>query len=407
MKILLINKFLYPQGGDSIMALETGKLLSKKGHEVVFWGMNHPKNQYFPYQDYFISNIDYNKHLKIFQKLKYSLKIIYSFEAKSKINIILKKLKPDIVHLNNFAHQISPSILDVFKKYQIPVVMTIHDYKLVCPAYIMLLNNKICERCKNGRYYYCFLNKCTKGSMPKSFVNTIEMYLHHKILKIYNNIDVFISPSKFLINKLKEMGFNGDIVYLPNFVNSEEFIPQYQFYEKAVCYIGRLSSEKGLQTLIKAMVGLNIQLKIIGDGPIKNILEARVKDLKLQNIRFLGFKSGNELKEEIARSMAVVLPSEWYENNPRSVLEAFALGKPVIGAKIGGIPELIKNYKTGLTFIPGNANDLSKKITFLSNNPKMIKVMGRNARKYVEDNYNSLIYYQKLIKIYKEAIKNK
>jgi len=406
MKILLINKFLYPKGGDAISTLETGRLLSEKGHEVVFWGMAHPKNQDFLYKEYFVSYIDYNKPLGRFQQLKNSFKILYSLEAKSKISNLLKEWKPDIAHLNNFAHQISPSVLDVFKKYKIPTVMTIHDYKLVCPTYSMLLHEKPCEQCKNGKYYYCFINKCTKNSKVKSFVNTLEMYLHHKVLKIYNKIDIFISPSKFLMNKIKEMGFDSNIIYLPNFVDLDKYEPFYETEDNSIVYLGRLSREKGLYTLISAVKNLDVRLKIVGSGPCENELKNKVKVENMSNVYFLGYKEEKELIDIIRESLFLVIPSECYENNPRAVLEAFALGKPVIGARIGGIPELVIDEQTGLTFESGNAQDLKDKIIYLLGNPDMIRKMGYNARKFVFRKFCPDKYYDKLMKIYKKAIKN-
>ncbi|MEO0224681.1 MAG: glycosyltransferase family 4 protein [candidate division WOR-3 bacterium] len=406
MKILLINKFLYFKGGDAISTLDTGKLLNNKGHEVYFWGMQHPKNLKFSYSNYFVENIDYYSAKKTKTKLELIFKILYSFEAKKKLEKFIKEVvKPDIIHLNNFAHQISPSILDVFKKYKIPTVMTMHDYKLVCPSYTMLSKNRVCEKCKNGKYYWCFLKKCTKNSYSKSLINTIEMYLHHKILRIYDNIDIFISPSKFLLEKVRQMGFKKDVFLLPNFVWIDDFKPQYSFQEKTICYFGRLSFEKGLFTLIEAVKDLDIKLKIIGEGPLKKDLEFKVQNLKITNIEFLGHKTAEELKDEIKKTMFVVLPSEWYENNPRSVLEAFALGKPVVGSRIGGIPELVIDNYTGLTFEPKNVEDLRDKIVYLLKNTDKIIEFGKNARKFVEENHNPEKHYQELIKIYQIAIK--
>jgi len=404
MKILLINKFLYPKGGDAVSTLETGKLLSKRGHEVVFWGMKHPENQDFFYKEYFVSYIDYNKPLGIFQQIKNSLKILYSLEAKNKISKLLTEWKPDIVHLNNFAHQISPSILSVFKKHKIPAVMTLHDYKLVCPTYSMLLHKKPCERCKNGKYYYCFVNKCTKNSKVKSFVNTLEMYLHHKVLKIYNKINIFISPSKFLMKKVKEMGFNRDIVYLPNFVDLEKYKPSYDFKDRIIVYFGRLSKEKGVDTLINAVKNLDVKLKIVGGGPDGDKLINKVKVENVSNIYFLSYKEEKELIDIIRESLFVVIPSEWYENNPRSVLESFALGKPVIGARIGGIPELVIDGETGFTFKTGDSTDLREKIKYLLDNTDKIEVLGKNARRFAEDKFNPENHYQELMKIYKMTI---
>jgi glycosyltransferase involved in cell wall biosynthesis len=269
----------------------------------------------------------------------------------------------------------------------------------------MLSDNRICEACKGGRYYNAFLKGCVKDSKTKSFLGMLEMYLHHKILHIYDIIDIFISPSEFLKNKLKEMGFRKDIICLPNFINTEEFTPNFGFNDEAITYFGRLSREKGMHTLVSAFKSLkNIKLNVIGDGPAKRDLENRVKNENIKNIKFLGHKTGAELKSEISRSMFVVVPSECYENNPMSVLESFALGKPVIGSNIGGIPELAKNGETGLLFNPGDADDLREKILSLAADKAKIEEMGRNARKFVEENFDPERHYESLMKIYKMAI---
>ncbi|MCX7957128.1 MAG: glycosyltransferase [Endomicrobia bacterium] len=405
MRIILINKFLYPKGGAEISVFETGKIISQKAHRVYFWGMKHPENFYFPYSEYFVENVDYNKKLSLLEKIIISLNVLYSFEAKKKIEKFISEVaKPDIVHLNNFAHQISPSILDVFYKYKIPTVMTMRDYKLVCPIYTMLSKEEVCEKCKNGKYYWCFLKRCNKSSYSKSLINTIEMYLHHKFLHIYDKINIFISPSKFLAEKVKQMGFKRKIVILPNFVWVDEFLPEYSWQEDAICYFGRLSFEKGLNTLIDAIKGLSITLKIIGEGPLGESLKIKVRNENINNVKFLGHLTGDFLYNEIKKSMFVVLPSEWYENNPRSMLEAFALGKPVIGSRIGGIPELVIDNFTGLTFEPKNVEDLRSKIIYLVKNTDKIVEFGKNARKFVEENNNPNKHYQELVLIYSSIL---
>ncbi len=402
MKILLVNKFFYLKGGSERVFLEEADLLKRNGHQVVFFSMFDKRNLSCPQSKYFINHIDYETPVKnIKQKI---LKMLYSFEAKEKIEELLNDYQIDIAHLHNIYHQISPSILDVFVKYKIPTVMTLHDYKLVCPSYSMLAHGKPCEECRNGKYFWCLLKKCTKGSYAKSLLNVVEMYLHHEIIHIYDKIDVFISPSIFLKRKLKEMGFKKEIVYLPNFVNAKDYLPKYSFNEKIICYFGRLSEEKGLFTLLNAVKGIDIKLKIIGDGPIRKDLEERVRKENLENVSFLGYKSGYELKEEVRNSMAVVLPSEWYENNPTAVLEAFALGKPLLGGRLGGIPELVKDGKTGLTFEPGNSGDLRSKIESLLENPKQIAEMGKKARKFVEESFNPEKHYIQVIEVYKKLL---
>jgi len=407
MRILLINKFLYPKGGDAISTLNTGKLLTAKGHKVIFWGMAHPSNPDYSYKDYFVSNVDFNKPTSLIRQIKAGLRIVYSLEAKRKIERLVKAEKPDIVHLNNFAHQISPSILDVFKKYKIPVVMTTHDYKLVCPIHFMLSNGKPCEKCKDGKYYQCLINICTKNSRLKSLLNTIEMYLHHKILHIYDLINISIAPSFFLKNKLDKMGFRGKIVLLPYFVQLKEYIPQYNWNNNSIVYFGRLSSEKGILTLIEAVKGLDITVKVIGEGPMKEILESKIESNKYNNINFLGYRKGESLKNEIGKSMFTISPSEWYENYPFSIIEAFSLGKPVIASRIGGIPELVKDERTGLMFEPGNSGDLRRKIEYLINKPDKIREMGQDARTFVEKELNAEKHYLRLIEIYERAIESK
>jgi len=404
MKFLFCNKFFWLKGGAEVSFFETAKLLESKGHKVVFFSMKHSDNFPSPYEKYFISRVDYEGGGSIFSKIKAAGRLLYSFEAKAKIEKLIKEERPDIVHLNNIHHQISPSILHTFKKWNLPVVMTLRDYKIVCPTYSMLANGKPCEKCKGGRYYWCSINKCTKNSYAKSLVSVVEMYLHHKILHIYDLIDVFISPSKFLKEKLEEMGFKKKVVYLPNFIDAEDYELEYKYTQKTICYFGRLSKEKGLFTLLDAMKGIDVKLKIIGDGSLKECLRLKVKSENSDNVYFLGYKVREELKNEIKNSMVVVFPSEWYENNPRTVLESFALGKPVVGARIGGIPELVKDNETGLTFEPGNTKDLRDKIEILLAKPDKIVEMGKNARKFVEENFKPEKHYEQLMEIYKMAM---
>ncbi len=404
MKILLINKFLYPKGGDAISTLTTGKILEAHGHEVAFWGMDHPDNPVYPYRDYFISQVDYEGSGGFSVKARTAINILYSFEAKKKMAALLKNFQPDMVHLNNFAHQISPSILDVIKKYQIPVVMTMRDYKMVCPTYSMLCKGEICEKCTDGQFYHCGVNRCTKDSLFKSLVNVAEMYLHHRVLHIYDKIDLYISPSQFLKDKVREMGLKGEVAYLSNCVNLEGFKPAFEPRESSMVYVGRLSHEKGVETLIDAAKGIaDVRLKIIGDGPLKGYLEEKVRNSNISNVEFLGYRTGPDLHDEIRNSMFLVIPSELYENNPRTVIEAFALGKPVVGARIGGIPELVRDWDTGLCFQSGDVEDLKKKLRLLLEHKDRLEKMGRTAREYVEQHLNSDIYYTQLMNIYERV----
>jgi len=386
-------------------AVETGNLLADRGHKVIFWGMEHPLNPEYLYQQYFVSYIDLNAPANILEQGKLAARILYCLEAKRKIEKLIRIEKPDLVHLNNFAHQISPSILDVFKKYKIPTVMTLRDYKLVCPAYVMLRRGIPCQECANGRFYRCLFNKCIKNSYAKSLLSSLEMYIHHNILNIYKNIDVIIATSCFSERKNLEMGLHNRVMRLSNFVNVEEYQPRYQESDNTIIYFGRLSEEKGLFTLLNAVRGLNICLKVVGDGPIRSELEKKATQESLNNVVFTGYKSGDELKEEVRHSTAAVVPSECYETFGRAVVESFSMGKPVIGARMGVIPELVKDNETGFTFEPGNWEDLRSKIGILLRNPDLVEKMGKRGRRFMETNLNPEKHYQQLMEIYQIALR--
>jgi len=402
-KIILANKFFYLKGGSEFVFFDTAKYLQDKGHEVVFFSMKHPQNLPSLYDRYFVSNVDYSSG-GLGSKIKASLNVLYSFEAKKKIEELIKRETPDIAHLHNIYHQISPSILHSLKKFNIPVVLTLHDYKMACASYSMLCNGKICEDCKGGRYYKCLLKGCSADSGIKNLLVTMEMYLHHNMLRIYELVDIFIAPSRFLKDKLEEMGFKRKIVYLPNFIKTEEVVPEFRWSEKSIVYFGRLSREKGLFDLIDAVNNFKgITLKIIGKGPLKEDIRNKIVAENIDNVMLLGYKKEKELKDEIRKSMFVILPSTCFENNPRSVIEAFALGKPVVGSNIGGIPEMVKDGHTGLTFEAGNSRDLRSKIEYLVNNPDRIIEMGKNARLFAESEFNAERHYERLMEIYDQA----
>jgi glycosyltransferase involved in cell wall biosynthesis len=373
--------------------------------------MHHQGNLPCETKDYFMPFVDFNTDSSgIMGQVSKAGRILYSFEARKRLSKLLDKYVVDIAHLHNIYHQISPSILHEFAKRKIPVVMTLHDYKMVCAAYNMPTDGIFCEACRGERYFEAIKRKCVKDSFVKSVLSCIAMYLHHKVLDIYDNIDIFISPSQFLKDKLEGMGFEKKIVHLPNFIDIKRFkqIKIEDCNENSVVYFGRLSPGKGLRTLLEAAKRLNLEsdiiVNILGDGPIKEELEEKVKTENIDNVKFLGYMKGEKLYNELRKNQIVVIPSEWYENNPISILEAFALKKPVIGSRIGGIPELVKDGKTGYTFEPGNAEDLSEKIkTLLSDDSLRIK-MGYNARRFVELEFNPEKHYQKLIKIYQRAM---
>jgi len=400
MKILLVNKFFYPRGGSERVMFDTARLLEGRGHAVRFFSMAHPENREHPDSVHFVPYIDLRAPESAGARWKTAGRILYYREAAGRIGRLLDEARPDIVHLHNIHHQISPSIIPEIRKRGIPSAMTLHDYKMVCGTYRLERGGKICEECAGGRYYRCLRRRCQGGSLIGSALTTAEMYLHHRILRLWPRIDLFISPSRFLKDKLEEMGFPGRITVLPNFVDPGAFAPGGSPERDLLLYLGRLSPEKGLFTLLQAIARLPARLRILGDGPIRGELEKAAAFLAPGRVAFLGHRPREEIARELEEASAVIVPSEWYENNPISVLEAYAAGRPVIGARIGGIPELVREGETGLTFAPGNAEELAEKISFLLAHPEQGEKMGRAGRELAEKQFDPDNYYQKLMEIY-------
>lgn len=403
MRILMVNKFFYIKGGSETYYFSLKKLLESKGHEVIDFSMRDQKNYHSEYSNYFVKNVDYSNSQGILKKITAAVNIVYSLEAKKKFEQIIVDTRPDLVHLNIFQHQISPSILDVIKKYHIPTVYTAHDLKMLCLNYKMMHHGKICEACKYGKFYNCFFNKCVKDSFLKSSVNMIEGYFH-KIKKSYNAIDAIITPSEFYKNKFIEFGIEEERIYhIPNFLNElRPSIDDMKDKEKFYLYFGRLSEEKGVFTLIKAFKNLKCKLYIVGSGPIESEIRNFIIDNSLDNIDLLGFQSGQKLKNIVGNAKAIILPSEWYENGPYSAIEALQLGRPIIGSNIGGIPELVNG--NGFLFQYGDYLDLKDKVLKVEAlNTEQYRKLKKSSLELFNRLYTEDHYYKQLMKVYTEA----
>ncbi len=403
MKILQVNKFFYVRGGSSRYFFETSNLLQSYGHEIAYFSMRCPRNEKSEWSKYFVDYILFND-IEPRQYIKVVLKMFYSFEARRKLSKLLDEFKPDIVHLHSIYHHLSPSIIFELKNRNIPIVQTVHDYHLISPNHTLFHDGKICEVTKPNHYYKAIFHKCVKKSYIASLAEALEQYTYY-FLNINKYVDTFIAPSRFLANKLIEYGIDKNkIQILHSFCDIQNFKPNFNegIY---ILYFGRLSPEKGLNYLFKAMKFLpNVPIKIVGIGSMEEELKRMVIDLRLKNVEFLGFQNGEKLKQLISKSKFTILPSVCYEIFPLSVLEAFTSGKPVIGSEIGGIPESVKNGYDGFLFEPGNAEDLAEKISYLWSHPALCREMGRNAREYVEKNFGPEEHYEKLMDIYKMAI---
>lgn len=403
MKILLVNKFHYLKGGSEKYYFELGQLLKENGHEVAFFSMKDEKNIKTDCKEYFVEAIDLNSN----NKLK-ALDVIYSKENKKKMQEALEDFKPDIVHLNNFQRQLSVSIIEPIKERNIPIVFTAHDIQAICPAIVMLDKDKnICEKCINGKYINCIKNKCVKGSTLKSVLGAIEgQYYRNK--KIYTKkIDKIITPSEFYKEKMICDGIKEEkITAIHNFIDTEEYNLKVEDNGYAL-YLGRLSREKGILNLIQAFLNIKQgKLYIVGDGPEKENIEKFIKTNKLEErIKLTGHLEKEKVKEHIRKSRFIVTPSIWYENCPYSVIETLAIGKPVIGANIAGIPELVKDNTNGLLYKYDDINELAEKMKDLFVNNEKAKILGETAKKQAKELYSKEMYYQKIMQVYTLLLK--
>ncbi len=387
MRILLSNKFYYRRGGDCIYMLNLEQLLKAHGHEVAVFAMDYPENINTPWKRYFPQNMS---------KLMAFTRPFGSLEVRAKFTKLLDDFRPDVVHLNNIHTQLSPVIAELTHKRCIRVVWTLHDYKLLCPRYDCLRDGKeVCELCFNGDKTPCKTHKCMKGSALASMIGYREAVMWNRE-RLEECTDLFVCPSRFMAEKMAQGGFRKDkLRLLCNFIDIEKCRKDSYDKDDYYCYIGRLSHEKGVGTLIEAASRLPYRLKVIGGGPLNEELRMKNEELK-GNVEFLGFRQWDEIKEIAGRARFTVIPSEWYENNPLSVIEAECIGTPVLGARIGGIPELIDEGVNGMTFESGNASDLAEKIEAIYNAKFDYTAIAGTAMK----RYNAEAYYTEIMKCY-------
>lgn len=382
------------------MFFEEMEIFKNDGWDVVPFSMKDVKNLDTPWSPYFIDSLEFENIRSLPAKALAVPKIIYSNEAKKKLSELLQEVQPSVAHAHNIYHHISPSILSTLKKAKIPTVMTLHDLKIACPAYRMLNDQGICEKCKGGKNFNVLKNRCIKGSALGSGVIMLESYLHMWMRSYAKNVDRFIVPSRFYRDKFIEWGWPEEqFAYVPNFVDTEQF----KYSDKSgeyFFYFGRLSFEKGIGTLIKAALKTGVHLKVAGTGPDMQSLKDLVGDAS--NVEFLGFLRGESLHEAIGGARAVVLPSEWYENAPISVMESYAMGRPVVGADIGGIPELIKPGVTGEIFPSGDIDALCEVLSRLSDEPDSnLSAMGAAGRQWMEAEFDRKVHLEMLKNVYR------
>ena len=396
MKILMINKFLYPNGGSETYIFKLGEYLVSQGHEVQYFGMEHEGRIVGNRVNAYTSDMDFHGGSKL-AKLTYPIKTIYSTEARKKIRLVLDDFQPDVCHLNNFTYQLTPSMILEIQKWRkqtghpCKIVFTAHDYNLVCPNHMLNNAHQNCEKCLGGHFLNCVKGKCIHGSTAKSAIGTLEAYFW-KLNGAYKYIDTMICCSEFLKSKMDSNPlFKTKTVAMHNFVERAEW----KNVEKKdyVFYFGRFSEEKGIGTLIEVCKELpDVQFIFAGTGPLEDKING------IPNIKNLGFQKGDALETLIREARFSIYPSEWYENCPFSVMESQMYGTPVLGANIGGIPELTQEGQTGELFESGNKEDLKNKILAMWQGQKKTATYSQNCKNISFDTIEE--YVEKLMGIY-------
>lgn len=393
MKILLLHNSHRSgsSSGDDVVFNKEAGLLERYGHNVMR----------------FIVSNDMFDRSGLLEKMLMAFQIPWSIASYINIRHILKKNKPDIVHIHNFFPLLSPSIYYAIKSEGIPVVQTLHDFRIICPMAFLIRNGQICEKCKEVGFRRSVRYGCFKGSRFQTVPVAFMLKLHNWLNTFKEKIDAYICLTEFQKSIFLDAGFDKDKIFVkPNFVEDN-----YKNYfgnnneNEYVIFIGRLGVEKGLDTLINAWKDLkDVPLKIVGDGPKADKFKTLVRKLNIDNIDFLGYKPHDECMSILSEAKFLVMPSVLYETFGLTIVEAFSYAKPVIASNLGAMAEIVENGKTGILFSPGDARDLLKKTRWLWNNTKECYKMGQNARKEYEAKYTPERNYEMLMDIYKKVL---
>ena len=393
MKILIANKFIYPRGGDCICALELRKLLESKGHEVVFFAMDYPDNLSFPESSYFPAEVSFSGG-GLSAKIDAITRVITGRGVEDKFTRLLNDFKPDVVHLHNIHSYLSPVLAKIAHKRGVKVVWTLHDYKLICPSYSCLYKDEVCEACFTDKSQV-LKRKCMKNNLIASGLAWVEALMWNRS-NLSAWTDRFICPSSFMFSKMSQGGFAADkMEVICNFIvdAKTDLIKSVEAEkESSYCYVGRLSNEKGIRQLLKVASELSYKLYIAGTGP----LEAELKEkYSSENITFVGHLDNKGIIELMKKSKFMIIPSICYDNNPLSVIESLCCGTPVLGAHIGGIPELLTDEYSE-SYQLNNEKELADKIATMFSKEIDNKSLSEKSMK----RFSSENYYDKLIAVY-------
>jgi len=402
LSVAMVNNYLHLRGGSERVMFDESHLFDQVGHNVVYFGRSSENDQPFIHSDLFPPVNDFST-LHGVRKLTGARNVIRNGQTANRFAMVIDRVRPDIVHGHNIYGGLTTSILDVCLRKKMPFILTLHDYKLVCPSYVMLNHGQVCNRCVGGNFFNCLLSACHKNSRAVSMVSTIEAYFNQLFGK-YLQADYLIAPSRFLMEKMLSHGIPAKkLLCIPNGLDPIGFEPFYND-EGYVLYMGRISREKGIDTLLEAVVGSGVDTRIVGDGPEMKRLSGDLLEKGVTNVSFLGYQQGEKLRDLMRGAMFIVVPSEWYENASMTVLESMAYGKAVIASRIGGIPEQIVDGETGLLFEAGNIQQLRDAILSLVSDKTRRIEMGRAGRARLESRFSLDRHCQSLLKVYQAAI---
>jgi glycosyltransferase involved in cell wall biosynthesis len=404
-RLLSINNYYYRRGGSEAVYFEHNRLFESAGWEVVPFSMHNTLNLPSEWSGHFVNETDGAARQSLLSKASRAIAAIYSTEAAGRIRSLVNLTQPDIAHAHNIYHHLSPSVLVELRRHNVPIVMTLHDLKLVCPAYKMHSQGAVCEDCRGGALRHVVKNRCIKNSTVMSALVWLESTTHRMLNLYMGTVARFVVPSRFFLAKFAEWGVDTSrFVHIPNSVNVDELATAGDVRDAgdAFVYLGRLVPEKGVATLIRAAAQARVPLRIIGTGSEERALQELAAELG-GNVEFSGYLTGSALRTAISTARAVVIPSEWYENAPISVMEASALGRPVIGAAIGGIPELIRPGETGFVFTSGSVESLVEVLAQAGRTPKTdLARMGQAGREWMRTDFSPAAYRDRMTALYED-----
>jgi glycosyltransferase involved in cell wall biosynthesis len=410
MKILIINYRYFLSGGPEKYMFKVIELLKNQGHEIVPFSIKSNQNRKSNFENYFADPIG-GKDQTYFEEYKKDFKTtiqildrqFYSLSVKKKLVKLIKETKPDVCYLMHHYNKLSPSVIDACKKNKVPIVMRLSDFFLVCPSSHLLRNKMICEECKDKSLFRAVKHKCIKNSYIGSTIKVCAMYFH-RLFRFYKKVNYIVAPSNFTLSKINSLIDSKKLINISSFIDlTEEYNSNVGNY---ILFVGRIEEEKGVMNAIKAVEGTKYKLIIIGKSSTGYDIKVKdyIQEKNITNVEYLGSKYGDELKNYYKGARCVIIPSIWYENIPNVALEAMKYSKPLLVSNVGSLKELVKENYNGYFFEIENISHVKEKISMIFENDQLCKKLGKNAYDFILKEFNSKLHYNKLIKIFNDAI---